>query len=43
MNPDNYREDNRRNEAAFDRSAPAVIGVCFPMFTLRFHVQLAVN
>jgi hypothetical protein len=43
MNPDNYREDNRRDEAAFNRSAPGVIGVCFPMFTSRFHVQLADN
>jgi hypothetical protein len=41
MNPDDHREDNRRTEAALDRSAPGVIGNCFPMFTFRFHVQLA--
>jgi hypothetical protein len=43
MNPDNHREDNRQGEAAFDRSAPGVIGVCFPMFMLLFHIQLAVS
>jgi hypothetical protein len=41
VNPDNHREDHGRGEAAFDRSSPGVIGVCFPMFTFRFHVQLA--
>jgi hypothetical protein len=41
VNPNDYRKAGRPGETAFNEPARGDVCVCFPMFTFRFHVQLA--
>jgi len=41
VNPDDHREASRLGEPAFDEPALGDFRVVIPMFTFRFHIQLA--